>query len=114
MLPALFEDGLGLPLFGYISFRAAFAALTAFALALWWGKPVIAWLRQHKVRDGLKGDLAELDSMTAQGGKQNTPTMGGSFLVAALLVSVLLWCRLDNLHVVLAILLTAGDRKSVV
>jgi phospho-N-acetylmuramoyl-pentapeptide-transferase len=41
-------------------------------------------------------------------GKRNTPTMGGSFLVAALLASVLLWARLDNLHVVLAIFLTAG------
>jgi phospho-N-acetylmuramoyl-pentapeptide-transferase len=34
--------------------------------------------------------------------------MGGSFLVASLLASVLLWARLDNLHVVLAVLVTAG------
>ena len=34
-----------------------------------------------------------------------TPTMGGSFLVASVLASVLLWGRLDNLHVVLALLL---------
>jgi phospho-N-acetylmuramoyl-pentapeptide-transferase len=34
--------------------------------------------------------------------------MGGSFLVTSMLLSVVLWCRLDNLLVVLGILLTAG------
>jgi phospho-N-acetylmuramoyl-pentapeptide-transferase len=34
--------------------------------------------------------------------------MGGSFLVAALLAAVLLWARLDNLQIVLAVLLIAG------
>jgi phospho-N-acetylmuramoyl-pentapeptide-transferase len=108
MFPGIFDDQLGIQLFGYISFRMAMAALTAFALALWWGKPVIAWLSAHKVREGVKGDQAELDAITEKTGKKATPTMGGSFLVASLLVSVLLWGRLDNLHVVLAILLTAG------
>ena len=108
MFPGIFDDHLGVQLFGYISFRMAMAALTAFAFAIWWGKPAIEWLRAHKVREGVKGDHAELDLLTEKSGKKSTPTMGGSFLVASLLASVLLWGRLDNLHVVLAILLTAG------
>jgi len=108
MFPGIFDDILGVQLFGYISFRVAMAALTAFLLALVLGKPMIAWLRSHKVREGTKGDQKELDALTEKTGKKDTPTMGGSFLVASLLASVLLWGRLDNLHVVLAILLTAG------
>jgi len=109
MLPGLFETFTGLPLFGYITFRAAMAMLFAFAFALWWGKPAIAWLKRHKVgEDVTKTDSKDLAVLSEKMGKKNTPTMGGSFLVAALLASVLLWARLDNLHVVLAVLLTAG------
>ncbi|MDZ4772079.1 MAG: phospho-N-acetylmuramoyl-pentapeptide-transferase [Planctomycetota bacterium] len=108
MFPGIFDDILHVQLFGYISFRAAMAALTAFAFALVLGKPVIAWLRAHKVSEGVKGDSAALDELTQKSEKKSTPTMGGSFLVASLLGSVILWGRLDNIHVVLAVILTAG------
>jgi phospho-N-acetylmuramoyl-pentapeptide-transferase len=109
MFPLLFERLTPVELFGYISFRVAAAALTAFALALWWGGPAIRWLRRHKVgEDVSKTDSLDLAKMGEVMGKKNTPTMGGSFLIGALLASVLLWARLDNLHVVLAVLLTAG------
>ena len=109
MFPVLLDKFLGLNLFGYITFRVAMAGLTAFALALWWGRPAIAWLKRHKVgEDVTKTDSTDLAHLSEKMGKKNTPTMGGSFLVAALLASVLLWGRLDNLHVVLAVLVTAG------
>lgn len=109
MIPALLEKLFGVQLFAYITFRCAMAALTGFALALWWGRPAIAWLRRHKFgEDTTKTDQAELAELTVKMGKKNTPTMGGSFLIAALLASVLLWGRLDNLHVVLGVLLTLG------
>ena len=113
MFPAffgdLFGDSFGGRLFGYISFRMAMAGLTAFALALVSGGPTIRWLARHRVgEDVSKTDSPELARHAERSGKRNTPTMGGSFLVASLLVSVLLWGRLDNLHVVLAVLLTAG------
>jgi phospho-N-acetylmuramoyl-pentapeptide-transferase len=109
MFPGLLEEFFGVRLFGYITFRVAMAGLTAFVLALWWGRPAIAWLRRHRVgEDTSKTDSPELAVHTEKMGKKDTPTMGGSFLIAALLASVLLWARLNNLHVVLAILLTAG------
>ena len=109
MIPSLFDALSAPPLFGYITFRAAMAMLCAFVFALWWGKPAIAWLKRHRVgEDVTKTDSRELAVLSEKMGKKDTPTMGGSFLVAALLASVLLWARLDNLHVVLAILLTAG------
>ncbi len=109
MFPALFEELLEVDLFGYITFRVAAAGLTAFALALACGGPVIAWLVRHKaLEDTSKTAAPDLAEMAEKSGKRNTPTMGGSFLVAALLISVLVWARLDNLHVVLAVLVTAG------
>lgn len=109
MFPSLFRDVLGMQLFGYISFRTAMAGLTAFALALVCGGPTIAWLKHHRVREDVsKTDSYELAELAEQMGKRETPTMGGSFLVASLLGSVVLWCRLDNLHVVLAVVLTGG------
>jgi phospho-N-acetylmuramoyl-pentapeptide-transferase len=109
MIPSLFDLLSAPPLFGYITFRAAMAMLTAFVFALWWGKPAIAWLKRHKIgEDVTKTDSRDLALLSEKMGKKDTPTMGGSFLVAALLASVLLWARLDNLHVVLAVLLTAG------
>ncbi len=109
MLHAIVHDWLDIRLFGYISFRVAMAALCAFGLALWWGAPAIAWLKRHRVREeAAKTESAVLAKSAEESGKSETPTMGGSFLVAALLASVLLWARLDNLHVVLGIFLTAG------
>lgn len=109
MIPGLLDDLLGLRLFGYISFRVAMAGLTAFVIALALGAPVIRWLRSHKVlEDVTKTDLAPLPKRPGAISKAGTPTMGGSFLVAALLASVVLWARLDNVHVVLGVLLTGG------
>jgi phospho-N-acetylmuramoyl-pentapeptide-transferase len=109
MLPWLLESlGPG-ELFSYITFRVAGAALCAFLFALWWGAPTIAWLSRHRVgEDVSKTDSVDLAEMGLKMGKKNTPTMGGSFLVLSLVASVLLWARLDNLHVVLAVLLVAG------
>jgi phospho-N-acetylmuramoyl-pentapeptide-transferase len=109
VLFGIMHDWLGVRLFGYISFRMAMAAFTGFAFALWWGRPAIAWLRRHRVReDTSKAPTAEMAAMAQRAGKKDTPTMGGSFLVAALLAAVLLWARLDNLHVVLGVLLALG------
>jgi phospho-N-acetylmuramoyl-pentapeptide-transferase len=109
VLHAILHDWLGLRLFGYISFRAAMATITAFGLALWWGGPMIRWLKSHRVREDVsKSASLELRKAAVETGKGDTPTMGGSFLMAALLSSVLLWARLDNLHVVFGVLLVAG------
>jgi phospho-N-acetylmuramoyl-pentapeptide-transferase len=73
------------------------------------GRPTIAWLKAQRVRDNVEtsgsGDLA---ARARSEGKHNTPSMGGSFLVASLLLAVLLWADVTSLPVLLAILLVAG------
>jgi phospho-N-acetylmuramoyl-pentapeptide-transferase len=109
MLPELLRDLFGVSLFDYISVRMALAAMTAFLLALFSGAPVIRWLRAHRVQETVgEIDCVELAEHAEKSGKTLTTTMGGSFLIASLLISILLWARLDNLHVVYGVVLTAG------
>lgn len=92
-----------------LSFRGAMAAFTAFAVAIFSGAPVIRWLQRHRVGENTdKTDAPELARLAKEAGKDNTTTMGGSFLVGALMFSVLCWCDLGNLQVVLGLILIAG------
>ena len=99
----------GKQLFSYLSFRAAMAAFTAFALAVSLGGPAIRWLLAARVQDNVdtsgSDDLAQ---KSREEGKHKTPTMGGSFLIGSLLLAVLLWADLSSWGVVLGVLLTAG------
>ena len=109
MFYAIFYEALGVRLFGYISVRAFGAALTAFVLALVMGPPAIRWLRSHSVQEDVsKTDSDALAKMAAEAGKNTTPTMGGFFLIASMLISMLLWARLNVIHVVLGIFLVGG------
>jgi phospho-N-acetylmuramoyl-pentapeptide-transferase len=109
VLYGVLYDHFEVRLFGYISFRVAMAAFTGFVLALWWGRPTIAWLKRHRVRENVgKSDSPVLAQSATAAGKHETPTMGGSFLILSLLASVLLWARLDVVYVVLALMLIAG------
>jgi len=92
-----------------ISFRAVMAATTAMVLTLLLGSPTIAWLRRHRVGENTsKTDSAELARLAEASGKNATTTMGGSFLIVSLVLSVLVWCDLGNLQVVLGLVLVAG------
>ncbi len=92
-----------------ISFRAVMAATTSMLLTLVLGGPTIAWLRQHRVGENTsKTDSAELARLAEASGKNSTTTMGGSFLIVSLVLSVILWCDLSNLQVVLGLVLVVG------
>jgi phospho-N-acetylmuramoyl-pentapeptide-transferase len=81
-------------------FRALCAALTAFLVALVAGSWWIPVLRRAQLLDSpQKGDSERLDRIHAH--KASTPTLGGVILLSAILVSVLLWARLDSRAVLL-------------
>jgi phospho-N-acetylmuramoyl-pentapeptide-transferase len=70
--------------------RAALAGVTALLASLALGPRVIAWLRARKVGENTqKNDSKQLDRMMH--GKSGTPTMGGVFIVAAILLSLALF-----------------------
>lgn len=96
-------------LLGYISFRAAGAAVTAFLLAILVGPRVIAWLDRLGVGERVDGTGSKtLEAL--HGHKKGTPTMGGLFVIGAILVSCLCWLRFDgpNLFSWPGIVLIAG------
>jgi len=93
-------------LFGYITFRAILAALTAMALSLWLGPLVIRRLASLKAG----GQPIRVDGPQSHLAKAGTPTMGGALILLAVASSTLLWADLGNRYVwvVLAVLLSFG------
>jgi phospho-N-acetylmuramoyl-pentapeptide-transferase len=83
-----------LTIFKSVSFRAAFAAVTAFVLCLVLGPRIIAFLRSKKVQENVEKKDSEF-LIQAHASKKNTPTMGGVILLGATLFTILIWCRLD-------------------
>lgn len=86
-------------LVGYISFRAAAATVTALLMTFLIGPGIIARLRAHKV-----GQIVRSEGPSTHLGKRGTPTMGGIIIIAATILPTLLWARLDNRFVLLALL----------
>jgi phospho-N-acetylmuramoyl-pentapeptide-transferase len=72
--------------FQYITFRAAYAAITALLLSFLLGPWVIAKLRALKT-----GWAAREDTPTSHKAKAGTPTMGGVLVILSVVASVLLW-----------------------
>jgi phospho-N-acetylmuramoyl-pentapeptide-transferase len=91
-----------LRLFNYITFRAAGAVVTAIVLAFLIGPPIINRLRgmliHQVIREGTPDSHQE---------KKTTPTMGGLIILLAAIVPTLLWARLTNRYVWLALFVTA-------
>ena len=93
LLTPLSDGGDAFNLFRYITFRAGGAFMTALVFCFLFGRPIINWLRRMQKKgqpirdDGPERHLIE---------KAGTPTMGGVMILSALLISTLLWARLDN------------------
>lgn len=107
MLVHLFEylqqhyDLPGAGLFRYISFRAGAAMLLALLFSMIIGKQIIEKLRKLQIGETVR-DLG----LSGQNIKAGTPTMGGIILVAATLLPVLLFARLNNVYIILMIVST--------
>lgn len=90
-----------LNVFQYVTFRTAYATITALLLSLFFGKPVISWLRRLKFGQEIRAEGPE-----SHQAKKGTPTMGGILILGSVLISTLLWARLDALYVWLAMIAT--------
>lgn len=90
-----------LNVFQYITFRAAYAALTALAVSFMLGPWLIEKLQRHQI-----GQKIRKEGPKSHQAKAGTPTMGGALILAAITVSTLLWARLDNVYVWMALLTT--------
>jgi phospho-N-acetylmuramoyl-pentapeptide-transferase len=82
-----------LNVFRYLTFRSAYAAITALLIAFLFGPWVIERLRVLKF-----GQNVRLDGPQSHLQKAGTPTMGGILIIMAVAVSALLWQDLDNIY----------------
>jgi phospho-N-acetylmuramoyl-pentapeptide-transferase len=87
-----------LRVFRFITFRTAFASLTALFLCLFLGPWLIAKLRQFQI-----GQVIREEGPQSHQKKAGTPTMGGVLIVISIVVPTLLWANLANAYIWIAI-----------
>ncbi len=86
----------GAGLFHYLSFRAMLAAVISMLIAFFAGGAIIRRLQRAQIGEEIR-DLG----LEGQMQKKGTPTMGGVIIIAAVLGSALLVCRLDSIYTLL-------------
>ncbi len=88
-------------IFRYLTFRTAFASLTALFIALFIGPFVIQKLREFQI-----GQYIREEGPKSHQKKSGTPTMGGLLIVIAIVLPTLLWADLANPFVWICVLST--------
>ena len=100
-LTSLGLDIPGAGLVNYLSFRAMLAAVISMLIAFFAGGRIIRVLQRHQIGEEIR-DLG----LEGQMQKKGTPTMGGLIIIAAVLGSALLVCRLDSIYTLLLVVTT--------
>jgi len=88
-------------IFSYITFRTAFASLTALFMGMIVGPAIIRQLREFQI-----GQYIREEGPAAHQKKAGTPTMGGVLIVVAIIVPTLLWADLSNRFIWMVVLST--------
>ncbi len=83
-----------LNVFRYLTFRGAYAALSALLISYLFGPAIIEALKALKVGQSVRDDGPQTHLK-----KGGTPTMGGVLIILAVIVSALLWQDLDSFYI---------------
>lgn len=94
-----------LNIFRYVTFRAAYAAVTAFLIAFLCGPPLIKFLKRRMVEEIIREEVPRRHLE-----KAGTPSMGGVLIVAAIVIPTILWADVTSRYVlaVLGVTLALG------
>jgi phospho-N-acetylmuramoyl-pentapeptide-transferase len=90
-------------IFRYLTFRTAFASLTALFTGLIIGPLVINRLRDFQI-----GQYIREEGPKSHQKKSGTPTMGGVLIVISIVIPTLLWADLSNRFVWIAVIATCA------
>jgi phospho-N-acetylmuramoyl-pentapeptide-transferase len=90
--------------FRYVSFRTAWALITALGFCYVLYPAFIRWMQQKKMEQIIREDGPQSHRLN----KAGTPTMGGVPMIAGIALSALMWCRLDQPVVWMALIVTLG------
>ncbi|MEK6480766.1 phospho-N-acetylmuramoyl-pentapeptide-transferase [Catalinimonas sp. 4WD22] len=91
----------GAGVFQFLSFRAGMSILFSLIITITFGKQLINLLHRKQVGEEIR-DLG----LEGQMQKKGTPTMGGLIILAAIIIPTLLFARLENIYVILALIVT--------
>ncbi len=89
--------------FRYITFRTIYASLTAFFICFLLGPWMIRKLTEMQI-----GQYIREDGPETHYDKAGTPTMGGTLIVSAIVVSILLWADLSNYYIWIVLFVLVG------
>ena len=106
MLYYLFDylDTLNFPgagMFQYVMVRSAMAVIFSLLIGIFVGKRIIDKLQQKQIGETIRN----LD-LEGQYSKRGTPTMGGVIIILSILVSTLLFGKLENIYIILMLVST--------
>src|SRR5262245_66265497 len=90
-----------LNVFQYVTFRTAYASITALLISLFFGGKLIEALKQWNVGQQIREEGPQGHQV-----KRGTPTMGGVLIVGSVLISSFLLARLSSVYVWTALLVT--------
>src|SRR5438477_11898707 len=90
-----------LQVFQYITFRTAYASITALLISLFLGPWLISRLREFQI-----GQHIREEGPKSHQKKAGTPTMGGLLIVVSIILPTLLWANLRNRYVWICIIAT--------
>lgn len=103
-LAQFFKQDIGLlRVFGFITFRAVFATMTAISIGIFAGPAVIRMLARLKVGQAVRRDGPQTHLI-----KSGTPTMGGVLVLISIGISTLLWADLSNRFIWVVLIVTLG------
>ena len=92
----------GAGVFNYVTFRAAMAIILALIISVWFGNWFIKMLKRKKIIETQRDEAT--DPYNTQ--KKGVPTMGGVIIITAILIPVLLVCKLHSVYTILMIVTT--------
>jgi len=84
----------GFNLFRYLTFRSAYAVVTALVLTWIFTPLIIKFAKQKKIGETIRKDGPERHQV-----KSGTPTMGGVAIIISILITIFLWGKLNNKYV---------------
>ena len=90
-----------LNVFQYVTFRTAYASVTALLISLLSGRKLINALKRWNI-----GQQIREEGPQAHIAKRDTPTMGGLLVIASVVFSTLLWAKLSSVYVWIIIFAT--------
>ena len=92
-----------LNIFQYITFRAAYGAITAFAICVLLIPLLIKLQRRSKLGENIRDD-----GPSTHLEKKGTPTMGGVIIVFAIVLSIILWMDITSIYTWIIVFVVLG------